>query len=83
MVGRVDVGRAVGAEGDRLPAPALAVAKQPRRDSEQGLDLGRPAGVIEIVDLGREEVRRPLGTRLDRGGEVDEVLGAGNAIRGR
>jgi hypothetical protein len=49
----------VGAEaGKGFDRPALAVAQQLRRHTEQRLDLRSASGMVAVVDLGAQE-RRP------------------------
>jgi hypothetical protein len=67
---RVDVGGVVGAEGDRLPRPALAVTQQIGADPEQPLDLGRALGVREVLNIGALKRRSTRRTRLDGSGEI-------------
>jgi hypothetical protein len=55
-----------------LDRPPLAVAQEVGGDAEKLLDRGGAAGVIGVVDLGAQELRR-LGRRVRNGrGEIDE-----------
>ena len=60
--GGIDVGDAVRAQlGELLDRPALAVAEQPGRHAEQGLDLRRPLGVTVYAISTRSNGRTPGG----------------------
>jgi hypothetical protein len=67
---RVDVGGVMGAEGDRLPRPALAVTQQVGPDPEQPLDLGRAIGMTEVLNIGALERRSTRRTGLDGSSEI-------------
>jgi hypothetical protein len=69
---RIDVGGVVGAEGQRLPGPALAGAQELARDAEELLDLLRAALVVEELDGRALEGRRVGRALLDRGGQVED-----------
>jgi hypothetical protein len=62
----------MGAKRERLARPALAVAEQVRRDAEQRLDLRRPLGMTDVLDVCALRRRRGRRAGRDGGGEVDD-----------
>src|SRR5205823_2310776 len=74
VIRSIDVGGVVGAEAHEcLDRPALAVAQQLRTNSEHRFDLRGTGGVVGVGDLGPEQLRQIVRTRLDRVREVDEI----------
>ncbi len=58
---------------DGLRRPPLAVTQKLGGDIEEGLNSRRPGGMIVIGDFGPEEIRRSVGARGDRGGQIDDA----------